>query len=62
MIDWVCPVCGWMISDEEHEYARVELDCPGCGTRCLSEFIMFLETPEPETEPYDPPDWWKRES
>lgn len=37
-IAWICPVCDWVISDIERKYIKIDIDCPGCGTRKLSEF------------------------
>lgn len=35
---WMCPVCDWAISGLAKEYIKVDIDCPGCDCRKLSEF------------------------
>ena len=37
---WHCGVCDWIISDCEHGCIRFDADCPGCGTRKYSEFVI----------------------
>lgn len=40
-IAYTCPVCDWAVSKDTIEQARIDYDCPGCGTRKLSEFEQY---------------------
>lgn len=42
---WECPVCGWRIDDVAYLTIRIDEDCPGCGSRTLSQF-EFREQPD----------------
>ena len=46
---WMCPVCDWLITSVEKDMIICNPDCPGCGCRKYSEFVLvagFLDLGE----------------
>ena len=39
---WICPFCGWIITDIELQQCRYDYGCP----RCKIKFAKFIPNPQ----------------
>ena len=50
---WSCPVCKYVVLNEEYEFRQDDTDCIVCGTKTIREYDPVMSIAEFIDEPED---------